>query len=149
VKVYSDEPACSIERSLTVLGERWTLLILRECFAGVARFADFRARLGIAPNLLSARLATLVEAGVVETRPYQEDGSRTRDGYHLTEAGKELKLVLAALQQWGDEFMPRPSGSSALRRSVADDRPVRVAFVDDRDEVVARHDTRFVGHSEF
>jgi DNA-binding HxlR family transcriptional regulator len=65
------ESACSIERSLGVLGERWTFLILREAFWGATKFAEFRDRLGIAPDVLSDRLSTLVEYGVLEREPYQ------------------------------------------------------------------------------
>jgi DNA-binding HxlR family transcriptional regulator len=126
-----NEPSCSIERSLQVLGERWTLLILRDVFQGVTRFADFRSRLNISPNMLSARLNTLVDAGVLEQREYREPGSRTRASYHLTEAGKQLRVVLGALQQWGDEYRPRPSGPSILRRARHTGRPLHIAFLDD------------------
>ncbi|HEX4253416.1 MAG TPA: helix-turn-helix domain-containing protein [Pseudonocardia sp.] len=139
-----DEPACSIERSLMALGERWTLLILREIFAGRHRFAEIRAALDIAPNLLSTRLKSLVEAGVLRTRSYQEPGSRHRESYHLTPAGKDLRLVLAALQQWGDEHRPRSVGPSALRRTRSTDKPVHVVFVDDDGTRVPPSDVGFV-----
>ncbi|MFC6085345.1 winged helix-turn-helix transcriptional regulator [Sphaerisporangium aureirubrum] len=126
----ADEPACSIERSLQVLGERWTFLVLREIFAGRHRFAEIRGALGIAPNLLSARLKTLVEAGVLRTRAYQEPGSRHRESYHLTRAGRDLRVVLASLQQWGDVHRPRPAGPSMLRRTRENARTVYVGFVD-------------------
>ncbi|MGW3243468.1 winged helix-turn-helix transcriptional regulator [Streptomyces sp. NPDC001070] len=126
-----DEPACSIERSLQILGERWSLLVLREVFAGRHRFAEFQSALGIAPNLLSARLKLLVEAGVLQTRTYREAGSRQRLSYHLTEAGQDLDLVMAALQQWGDRHRPRPSGPSALRRTRSAGLPVHVGFLSD------------------
>jgi DNA-binding HxlR family transcriptional regulator len=131
MEVDENEPACSIERSLEVLGERWTFLILRSAFMGTTRFADFRSTLGIAPNLLSARLRTLVAAGVLEPRQYREPGSRTRVSYHLTESGRQLRLILAALQQWGDDHRPRPDGPSSVRRSRTTGRPGRVAIVDD------------------
>jgi DNA-binding HxlR family transcriptional regulator len=126
-----DEPSCSIERSLQVVGERWSLLILRELFRGLSRFNDLRESLGIAPNLLSTRLRTLTDAGVVETSTYQELGSRPRQSYHLTKAGAELRVVLIGLQQWGDAHRPRPSGPSVVRRSTATGQAVRVAFVDE------------------
>ncbi|MFC0430063.1 helix-turn-helix domain-containing protein [Kutzneria buriramensis] len=141
--VADDLPACSIERSLQVLGERWTLLVLREIFAGRHRFAEIRGALDIAPNLLSARLKTLVAAGVLEARAYQEPGSRQRQSYHLTPAGRELKLVLGALQQWGDEHRPRTVGPSALRRS-KEGRPVRVAFVGEDGVEIPTRDVAFV-----
>jgi DNA-binding HxlR family transcriptional regulator len=97
---------CSIARSLDVLGERWTLLVVREACFGRTRFSEFRDALGVAPDVLSDRLATLVEVGVLERRPYQEDGGRRRDEYVLTPAGEDLRLVLAALQTWGDQHRP-------------------------------------------
>jgi DNA-binding HxlR family transcriptional regulator len=144
MKRAADEPACSIERSLEVLGERWTFLILREILRGVNRFADLRTSLGIAPNLLSSRLKTLVDAGVVEPRTYQESGSRARQSYHLTKSGMRMRLVLTALQEWGDEYRPRLSGPSALRRSRTTGRPVRVALLDDAGDEVALEDLDFV-----
>ncbi|MCX4511127.1 helix-turn-helix transcriptional regulator [Streptomyces sp. NBC_01619] len=144
----NDEPACSIERSLQILGERWSLLVLREVFAGRHKFADIQSSLGIASNLLSARLKLLVETGVLSTKTYQEPGSRPRQSYHLTPAGRELWVVLAALQQWGDHHRPRPSGPSAVRRVRSTGQPVHVGFVDEdgqevpgTDVVMDRSDT--------
>jgi DNA-binding HxlR family transcriptional regulator len=126
------ESSCSIARSLGVLGERWTFLILREAFLGVTRFAEFRDRLGVAPDVLSDRLATLVAYGVMERESYQEPGARSRSAYRLTPAGRELQVVLSALQQWGDEHLPRPEGPSMLRRVRGTDCPVHVGYVDER-----------------
>jgi DNA-binding HxlR family transcriptional regulator len=126
-----DEPTCSIERSLQILGERWSLLVLREVFAGRHKFAEIQSSLGVASNLLSGRLKLLVEEGVLYTQTYQEPGSRARQSYHLTEAGNDLRVVLTALQQWGDRHRPRPSGPSTLRRVRSTDRPVHVGFLDD------------------
>ncbi|WP_307135680.1 winged helix-turn-helix transcriptional regulator [Streptomyces aurantiacus] len=123
--------SCSVTRSLGVLGENWTLLILREALTGTTRFADFRSALGLAADVLSRRLATLVESGVMYREPYQEPGSRTRYEYHLTDAGRELEVVLGALQQWGDRHLPRAEGPSIERRARRTDRPVHVAFIDD------------------
>jgi DNA-binding HxlR family transcriptional regulator len=134
---------CSIARSLAVLGEKWTFLVIREALSGVTRFADFRATLGIAPDVLTARLGTLVEAGVLEKVPYQEPGARQRFAYHLTDAGRELQVVLGALQQWGDAHRPYPAGPTLVRRS-SGGRPLSVAFVDDDDRAVPLDDVRFV-----
>jgi DNA-binding HxlR family transcriptional regulator len=125
------ESSCSIERSLGVLGERWTFLILREAFFGSTKFAEFRDALGIAPDVLSDRLATLVEYGVLEREPYREPGARSRYAYKLTPAGRELQVVLSALQQWGDTYLPWRDGPSILRRVRDTDCPVRVGYVDD------------------
>jgi DNA-binding HxlR family transcriptional regulator len=125
------DTTCSIARSLGVLGERWTFLILREAFLGAAKFAEFRDRLGVAPDVLSDRLGTLVAAGVLERQPYQEPGTRSRFAYRLTPAGRELQVVLGALQQWGDTHLPRPEGPSMLRRVRGTDLPVHVGFIDE------------------
>ena len=138
------DSACSIARSLGVLGERWTFLILREAFFGVTKFAEFRDRLGIAPDVLSDRLSTLVEYGVMEREPYQEPGARPRFAYRLTPAGTELRVVLSALQQWGDKYLPRPEGPSVLRRIRGTDLPVRVGYVDDRGNEVALADVAMI-----
>lgn len=136
--------SCSIARSLGVLGERWTFLILREAFGGLTRFAEFRDSLGVAPDVLADRLATLVSYGVMERVTYQEPGSRSRSAYALTPAGRELNVILAALQQWGDQHLPWPEGPSILRRVRGSDRPVHVGFVDDRGEEIAAADVAMI-----
>lgn len=137
------ETPCSIARTLEVLGERWTFLVVREALAGTTRFADFRATLGVAPDILTNRLNTLVEAGVLERRPYQEEGKRARQDYHVTTAGRELLVILGALQQWGDQHRPYSKGPTVVRRST-DDRPLRVAFVDDDGHEVPLPEVRFI-----
>jgi DNA-binding HxlR family transcriptional regulator len=91
---------CPIGRAGDLLGDRWTLLILRDATAGITRFDAFRESLGIADNILSARLARLVEAGVLVKVPYR-DGNRTRQEYRLTQAGADLLPLLRALADWG------------------------------------------------
>jgi DNA-binding HxlR family transcriptional regulator len=141
------EPACSIERCLNVLSDQWSFLIIREALmAGVERFADFQHRLGIAPNVLSNRLERLVDAGVLTKRSYQEPGSRARRSYHLTPSGKDLAIPLAALQQWGDQHVPRRSGPSVVRRTPAGSH-VRVGFLDQADQPVAVEECAFVAAS--
>jgi DNA-binding HxlR family transcriptional regulator len=138
------DSSCAISRSLSVLGERWTFLILRDAFEGSTRFAQFRESLGIAPDVLTDRLNTLVEYGVMQRVPYQEAGSRARFAYELTPAGRELFVVIGALQQWGDEHLPWPAGPSILRRAAKTDRPLHVAYVDDRGREVDAGDVAFV-----
>jgi DNA-binding HxlR family transcriptional regulator len=129
---------CSIARSLAVVGERWTLLILREAGMGATRFAQFKDALGVASDVLTDRLATLVEYGVLTKEPYQDEGSRARFEYRITPAGRELSVVLHALQQWGDEHLPWPEGPTVIRRDRRNDRPIHVGYVDDRGREVAR-----------
>lgn len=126
------DTTCSIARSLGVLGERWTMLILRDALLGSTRFAEFQRSLGVAPDVLTDRLNTLVDHGVMTRVPYQEPSARSRFEYHLTPAGRELQLVLTALQQWGDTYLPHPGGPSLLRRRRGTKRPVRLGLIDDR-----------------
>jgi DNA-binding HxlR family transcriptional regulator len=128
---------CSVARSLSVLGERWTLLILRVALEGETRFEVFRECLGMAPDVLSERLNTLVDYGVMTRAAYQEPGRRTRYEYYLTEAGRELHVVIGGLQQWGDAHLPWDKGPSVVRQASKTGRPVRVAFVDDRGREVS------------
>jgi DNA-binding HxlR family transcriptional regulator len=91
---------CSIARTLEVIGERWTPLILRDAVRGTTRFEDFQSRLGIARNVLSARLVRLCDEGILERHRYQE--RPPRDEYRLTAKGRDLDPVLLALLRWGD-----------------------------------------------
>src|SRR4051812_49308790 len=90
---------CSIAQALEVLGDGWTLLIVREAFLGTQRFADFEANLGISKNVLTQRLTHLVEHGVLARVDAGEHG--TRYEYVLTKMGKDLVTVMTALRQWG------------------------------------------------
>ena len=93
---------CSVAQCLEVIGEWWSMLIVRDAFLGVSRFDDFQARLGISRNILNQRLAHLVEAGVLQKVPYQERPPRY--DYKLTKKGRDLWPVLTAMRQWGDHY---------------------------------------------
>lgn len=93
---------CSVAQCLEVVGEWWSLLIVRDCFLGVTRFDDFVERLGIARNVLRQRLATLVDAGVLERVAYSERPPRFE--YRLTAKGRDLWPVIDSLRQWGDRY---------------------------------------------
>jgi len=113
-RLTDDTSNCPIALTLEVVGEKWTLLILRETLYGVARFDDFQRILGCASNLLAARLALLVEHGVLSVEQYQEPGQRPRPQYVLTEKGAALMPVITALQLWGDRYRPDPKGQVAV-----------------------------------
>jgi DNA-binding HxlR family transcriptional regulator len=110
---YDPDP-CSIARTLELAGERWSLLVLREVFSGVRRFDDIRRRTGAPRQVLSARLGTLVAAGVLRRHPYQDPGRRTRYEYRLTQAGMDLYPVLIGLMRWGDRYLDQPTGGPTL-----------------------------------
>ena len=107
---------CSIKRTLDVVGERWTLLVIREAFYGARRFEQFLAKVGCARSLLTERLATLVERGVLRREPYHEPGQRTRHEYLLTDKGHDLYLVMVVLTEWGDRWEAGPEGGPLVTR---------------------------------
>jgi DNA-binding HxlR family transcriptional regulator len=104
-----DGQTCSVARTLEIVGERWTLLILRDAFLGVRRFDDFQRSLGVARNVLNTRLQRLVEAGLLERRRYQERPPRHE--YRLTPMGRDLWPALVALMQWGDQHLAGEHGA--------------------------------------
>ncbi len=103
-----DGQHCSVARALEVVGERWTILILRDAFLGVRRFDDFQRSLGIARNVLNTRLQRLVDAGLLERRRYQVRPERHE--YRLTDMGLDLWPSILALMQWGDRHLAGPDG---------------------------------------
>lgn len=102
--------ACSIARAVELVGDRWTVLVLRDLFNGVRRFDGLRDHLGISRDVLTSRLAALVDAGLVDRRPYRETGSRERFEYVLTPEGRDLRSVLTALMDYGDAHLATDAG---------------------------------------
>ncbi|MQA73132.1 MAG: transcriptional regulator [Solirubrobacterales bacterium] len=102
------DQTCSIARTLEVLGERWTLLVIRDVFNGRRRFDQLQESLGIARNVLSTRLGWLVDEGILEKRPYQERPARYE--YFLTEKGLDLWPVMVSLLHWGDRHLAGADG---------------------------------------
>ncbi|HEY6780392.1 MAG TPA: helix-turn-helix domain-containing protein [Thermoleophilaceae bacterium] len=109
-----DNQICSIARTLEVIGDRWTMLVIRDAFSGVRRFEDFQRRLGCARNVLSDRLTRLVDDGLLEKRRYQERPARYE--YRLTEKGVDLWPVVVSLMKWGDRHEPNPDGPPMIVR---------------------------------
>lgn len=103
-----DDQVCSIARALEVVGERWSLLIVRDALLGLRRFEEFQDSLGIARNVLADRLGWLVSAGVLERVRYQQRPDRFE--YRLTPMGRQLFIPVLALMQWGDEHLAGPAG---------------------------------------
>lgn len=101
---------CSVQRTLDVVGEKWTMLVLREAFNGVRRFDDMHRHIGMSESVLADRLRKLVAAGVLRAVPYREEGKRSRNEYRLTEKGMDLHPVIIALLQWGDRYCGDESG---------------------------------------
>ena len=108
-----DTQNCSVARALEVVGERWSLLIVRDLMLGYRRFDELHERLGVARNVLAARLERLADEGVVERRLYQERPERYQ--YHLTEKGSDLWPVVVGLLAWGDRYLSNGSPPVLLR----------------------------------
>jgi DNA-binding HxlR family transcriptional regulator len=116
---------CSIARALEIVGERWTLLIVRDAFLGLHRFDQFQESLGIARNVLTDRLNRLVEEGILERVRYSERPARYE--YRLTRKGRDLQIALTGLRQWGDAYVSEKPPRVTRRKS--DKRRVIAAFV--------------------
>ncbi|MFH8836986.1 winged helix-turn-helix transcriptional regulator [Streptomyces sp. NPDC017868] len=122
----TDTENCPVGRALDVVGEKWSLLILRDAFNGVRRYDEFRRHLGLSEAVLADRLRKLVTAGVLRSEPYREPGARTRHEYRLTRKGVDLWPVLLALKQWGDTHAAEPEGPVLDVRHADCGAPVRV-----------------------
>ncbi len=105
---------CSVARTVSVIGDRWTLLVLRDCFLGVRRFDDFQARIGVTRHVLADRLKKLVAEGVLAPVAYQERPRRFE--YRLTDKGRALHPVMMALVHWGDVHLAGGGGRPVLHR---------------------------------
>jgi DNA-binding HxlR family transcriptional regulator len=119
---------CGIKRALDVLGEKWTLLILREAIYGLRRFDDFARALKCGRGVLSSRLKTLVQAGILAKLDYAEPGRRSRAEYRLTAKGRDLYPALLALSQWSDRWDPPKAGPAARVTDRATKRAVSVVI---------------------
>jgi DNA-binding HxlR family transcriptional regulator len=123
-----DTDACSIARTLALIGDRWTLLVLRDVANGVRRFDELAGHLGIARNVLSQRLARLAQAGLVDLTAYREPGARERQEYRLSGPGRELMPILVAIMDWGDRNLAGPEGPPAVVRHADCGAGIRVTL---------------------
>jgi DNA-binding HxlR family transcriptional regulator len=117
---------CTIARTLQILGDKWTLLIIRESFYGATRFEQFHRVLNCPRNLLSERLNRLVEEKIFEKSQYRDSGSRTRKEYRLTDKGRELRPILLSLMQWGDRYEADPEGPPVIARHAGCGSPLQL-----------------------
>jgi len=135
---------CSIAGTLSLIGEKWTILILRDVFSGVRRFDDFLQRLQCSPAVLSARLKTLIEAGLLRKVSYKEPGERERFAYHPTRAAVDLLPVLVGLMQWGDAHLAADGNGPAEVRSKVSGLRVRAALIDEAGKPVSPSDMQLL-----
>lgn len=141
-----DASTCSVARTLAVIGEKWSLLVLRDAYNGLHRYDELRRHLGIADAVLSDRLRTLLSAGILDRRSYREPGRRSRAEYVVTEAGWDLQPVVIGLLQWGDRHLPPDDGSlvEVRHRGCGGSVEAIVRCTVDGEELAAR-DTEVVG----
>ncbi len=125
-----DHMNCSLAQTLNVIGDRWTLLILRDAFFGVRRFSQFAKNLEIAKNILTARLNFLVEEGVMKR---QESSETTHLEYVLTDAGRALQPILLSMTHWGDVHRPHPDGDRIVFVDRETGKPIRKMSVMSQD----------------
>ncbi|WP_233887910.1 winged helix-turn-helix transcriptional regulator [Paraburkholderia flagellata] len=131
---------CPVARSVDVIGDRWSLMILRDVFDGIYRFGDIQRNLGVARNILSGRLSHLVDAGILETRP-ASDGT-TYQEYVLTKKGESLFPVIVALQQWGERHLFERGERHSWLIDKATGKPLLSMFPQTREgHALTPHDT--------
>lgn len=130
---------CNLAKSFSLIGDRWSLLVLRSALYGVRRFDDFQAELEVPRSVLSNRLAALVENGLMERREYRDEGQRARIEYPLTRMGQELGLPFMAMTEWGDRWLGDGRSPLTLRRR-SNGLFLRVAVVDQDGQVTPPSD---------
>lgn len=129
--------ACHLAKAIDIIGDRWTLLILRSALFGVRRFDDFQAELEIPRTVLSGRLKTLVENELMARHRYKESGKRSRSEYVLTERGEALRPLLVGLMQWGDTWLAEGEAPPMTFMHADTRQPVHAGFVDGEGREVA------------
>jgi DNA-binding HxlR family transcriptional regulator len=140
VSVSAEPRACSVARTLDIVGEKWALLAVREVFLGNRTFDEMVRRTGAPRDTLAARLRTLVGAGILERRPYCEHPARYE--YHLTEAGRDLHPVIVTLMRWGDKYLAGAAGPPLVLRHRCGHRVVAQVVCEACGEPLQARDTR-------
>ena len=124
---------CPIEKTMALLGTKSAMLIMREAYYGTTRFDDFWRRIGVTKAAVAARLSDLVEAGLLERRPYREPGQRSRDEYVLTDAGLDFMPVIWAMFEWGQRHLPHPTPLRMIHNDCGADATVTIRCADGHD----------------
>lgn len=140
---------CSVAAATEFIGDRWSLLVLREAFMGIRRYDDFLRNTGCSTAVLANRLKKLVDAGILRKESYRVDGERPRSAYRLTQKGVDLLPVIVGLLQWGDRHAAGPGGGPVLLRDRRSGERIRVALVNDSGELVDARDSQPQRNPEF
>ena len=132
-EAWSSVGQCSIEKTMSALGTKSAMLIMREAYYGTTRFDDFWRRIGVTKAAAAARLSDLVEAGLLERRPYREPGQRSRDEYVVTDAGLDFMPVVWAMFEWGQRHLPRPTPLRLTHKECGADATVTIRCAEGHD----------------
>lgn len=136
-----DAASCSVAAAVSAIGDRWSLLLLREAFNGVRRYDDFLHHTGCSTAVLAVRLRKLVDAGIFRKQAYHAPGERPRAEYRLTAKGVDLLPVIVGLLQWGDRHVAGPGGGPLLLKDRRNGERIRAALVNESDELVDARDS--------
>ena len=128
-RVTHERAECPVARAVDVIGDRWSLLIVRDAFDGITRFSEFQRNLGLAKNILSSRLRELVAHDILEVRP-AADGSAYHE-YALTQKGRDLFVILVSLRQWGEDHLFEDAEPHSVLLDTRNERPLRKLEVTD------------------
>jgi DNA-binding HxlR family transcriptional regulator len=120
----SANKGCSVARAMDAIGDRWTILLLREAYYGIKRFDEFQHYVGLAPNILSSRLKKLVQAGIMTRVPLAEHSGRYE--YVLTEKGRDFFPAYLALKKWGDDWLAEPAGPQVIFNDRGSGKPIEL-----------------------
>lgn len=137
-----DAELCSVAAAVALIGDRWSLLLLREAFKGVRRYDDFLRCTGCSTAVLAVRLKKLVDAGIFRKQRYHAPGERPRAEYRLTTKGVDLLPVIVGLLQWGDRHVAAPGGGPLLLTDRRNGQRIRAALVNESDELVDPRDSQ-------
>ena len=128
-------------KSISFVGDKWILLILRECFFGVRKFEEFHEKLQISKSVLSAKLRKMVDLELLKKSPYQNASERKRYEYRLTGKGREFSTVLIALLEWGNKHLVEPGTESIKLRDLQNDQDIKLSLMNRNGDKVAWLDT--------
>jgi DNA-binding HxlR family transcriptional regulator len=141
-RVTHERAECPVARAVDVIGDRWSLLIVRDAFDGISRFSEFQRNLGLAKNILSSRLRELVAHGILEVVP-AADGSAYHE-YALTRKGRDLFVILVSLRQWGEDHLFEEAEPHSVLLDTKNEKPLRKLEVKDAADRVLDPSEAFV-----
>lgn len=134
---------CPVLNSAEIIGDKWALMILRECYFGFRRFDEFKEHLNISKSVLSVKLKHLVDHDILQKRAYRSEGQRERFEYIFSRKGKDLYKIIIALVEWGNEHITAPNSETLVLKSRLDNQDVKLGLLDESGKEVKARDTVF------